>query len=147
MLVGREEAVQRERRAGAPLAAQWGGEQRPPPHPRAHAAEQQQQAAQPVRRLRRRRQQGPPTAPLRYLFIQYPTYSAKQGSGSVLDPDLIRSVDPDPYSESGSRRAKITYKREKEISCFLSAGCSLLGAENFFCNVDVLYGGLDIGKL
>ncbi len=70
VLVGREEAVQRERRAGAPLAAQRGGEQRPaPPHPRPHAAEQQQQAAQPVRRLSRRRQQGPTPAPLRYLHI------------------------------------------------------------------------------
>ncbi len=34
------------------------------------------------------------------------------GSGCELDPDSIRSVDPDPYSESGSgsRRAKITHK-------------------------------------
>ncbi len=36
------------------------------------------------------------------------------GSGSVLDPYSIGSVDPDPYSESGSgsgsRRAKITHK-------------------------------------
>ncbi len=36
------------------------------------------------------------------------------GSESGLDPDSIRSVDPDPelYSESGSgsRRAKMTYK-------------------------------------
>jgi hypothetical protein len=29
----------------------------------------------------------------------------------------------------------------------LSAGCSLLRAEGFFCNLDVLYGGLGIGKL
>ncbi len=31
------------------------------------------------------------------------------------DPDSIRSVDPDPdpYSESGSRRAKITHKSRK----------------------------------
>ncbi len=28
------------------------------------------------------------------------------GSGSVLDPYSIGSVDPDPYSGSGSRRAK-----------------------------------------
>jgi hypothetical protein len=41
------------------------------------------------------------------------------------DPDFtdsIRSVDPDPYSESGSgsRRAKMTRKSRKhlEISCF-----------------------------
>ncbi len=34
------------------------------------------------------------------------------GSGSVLDPYSIESVDPDPYSESGSgsRRAKMTHK-------------------------------------
>jgi hypothetical protein len=33
----------------------------------------------------------------------------RAGFGSGLDPDSIRSVDPDPYSESesGSRRAKI----------------------------------------
>jgi hypothetical protein len=46
------------------------------------------------------------------------------GIPRVLDPDSIRSVDPDPdpYSESrsGSRRAKITHKSRKnlEISCF-----------------------------
>jgi hypothetical protein len=34
---------------------------------------------------------------------------------SVSDPDSIRSVDPDPYSESGSgsRRAKMTQKSRK----------------------------------
>jgi hypothetical protein len=30
---------------------------------------------------------------------------------------------------------------------FGSTGCSLLRAEGFFCNLDVLYGGLGIGKL
>jgi hypothetical protein len=37
------------------------------------------------------------------------------GSGSGLDPDSIRSVEPDPYSESGSgsRRAKMTHKSRK----------------------------------
>jgi hypothetical protein len=30
---------------------------------------------------------------------------------------------------------------------FRSAGCSLLKAEGFFCNLDVLYGGLGKGKL
>jgi hypothetical protein len=30
---------------------------------------------------------------------------------------------------------------------FLSAGCSVLIAEGFFCNLDVLDGGLGIGKL
>ncbi len=39
------------------------------------------------------------------------------GSGSVLDPYLIGSVDPDPYSESGSgsRRAKMTHKSRKKL--------------------------------
>jgi hypothetical protein len=50
------------------------------------------------------------------------TWDQGFGSGSGLDPDSIRSVDPDPYSESGSgsRRAKMTQKVEKnlEISCF-----------------------------
>jgi hypothetical protein len=36
-------------------------------------------------------------------------------------------------------------KKIKKISCF--DGCSLLRAEGFFCNLDVLYGGLGIGKL
>jgi hypothetical protein len=37
------------------------------------------------------------------------------GFGYGLDPDSIRSVDPDPYSESGygSWRAKMTHKRRK----------------------------------
>ncbi len=45
------------------------------------------------------------------------TNPVRSGSGfririSILDPDSIRSVDPDPYSESGSgsRRAKMTHK-------------------------------------
>jgi hypothetical protein len=58
-------------------------------------------------------------------------------SGSELDPDSIGSVDPDPYSESGSgsRRAKMTHKSRKnlEISCI--------------CNLDVFYRGIGIGKL
>jgi hypothetical protein len=41
--------------------------------------------------------------------------SSLQGSGSGLDPDSIGSVDPDPDSESGSRRAKITHKSRKKI--------------------------------
>jgi hypothetical protein len=70
------------------------------------------------------------------------------GSGSVLDPDQIRSGDPDPYSESGSRRAKITHK-SKKIRNFMSWSdrWSLLRAEGLFCKLDVLYVGLGIGKL
>ncbi len=43
------------------------------------------------------------------------------GSGSGLDPDSIRSVDPYQDPESGSRMAKMTHKyREKKnkVSCF-----------------------------
>ncbi len=44
-------------------------------------------------------------------------------SGSVLDPDSIRSVEPDPYPESrsgsGSRRAKMTHKSRKKFGNFI----------------------------
>jgi hypothetical protein len=42
--------------------------------------------------------------------------------GSGLDPDSIRSVDPDPDSESGSisRRAKMTYiKKFRSLKCWM----------------------------
>ncbi len=55
----------------------------------------------------------------------------------------------DPDSESGSRsmRAKITHKSRKIRNLmFCSARCSLLRAEGFFCSLDVLSGGLGIGK-
>jgi hypothetical protein len=59
-------------------------------------------------------------------------------------------VNPDPYLESGSgsRRAKMIHKSRKKLRnfMFLSAGFSLLRAEGFFFNLDVLYGGLGIGK-
>jgi hypothetical protein len=38
------------------------------------------------------------------------------GSGSGLNPYSIGPVDPDPYSESGSRRAKMTHKSEENSS-------------------------------
>jgi hypothetical protein len=46
--------------------------------------------------------------------------SSWQGCGSNDDPDSIGSVDPDPYSESGSgsRRAKMTHKSRKKIKKF-----------------------------
>jgi hypothetical protein len=47
----------------------------------------------------------------------------RSGSGSVsgsgLDPDSIESVDPDPDSESGYRRAKITHKSRKKFKKFM----------------------------
>ena len=71
------------------------------------------------------------------------------GSGSQLDPDSIGPVDPDPYSESGSRRAKITHKSRNFFLKFKfwSVGWTLLWAAGFFCNLDILYEGLGIGKL
>ncbi len=73
------------------------------------------------------------------------------GSRSGLDPESIRSVDPDPDSESasGSRRAKMTHKNRKKFRNFIfwGAGCSFWKPEGFFCSLDVLYGGLRIGKL
>jgi hypothetical protein len=64
--------------------------------------------------------------------------------GRVADPDSIGSVDPDPDSESGSgsRRAKMTHKSRKN---FLSSCFEVL--EGFFCNLNILYGCLGIGKL
>ncbi len=60
-----------------------------------------------------------------------------------MDPD------PNPDSESGSRRAKMAHKSKKKFRnfIFVSAGCSLLTAEGFSCKLDVLYRGLEIGKL
>ncbi len=50
-------------------------------------------------------------------------HTSKQGfgSGSGLDPDSIRPMDPDPYSESGSgsRRAKMTHKSRKKLRNFM----------------------------
>ncbi len=71
--------------------------------------------------------------------------------GSGLDPYSIGPVNPDPDSESGSgsRRAKMTHKSRKNLEKFMlwSVGWPLLRAEVFFCNLDILYGGLGIGKL
>jgi hypothetical protein len=67
-----------------------------------------------------------------------------------LNPDSIGPVDPVPYLESGSRRAKMTDKSRKkcrEISCFEVLGMFFLRAEVFFFNLDVLYGALGIDKL
>ncbi len=42
--------------------------------------------------------------------------------GSDSDPDLIRSVDPDP----GGQKRPTKIEKSLEISCLKSAGCSLL---------------------
>jgi hypothetical protein len=75
------------------------------------------------------------------------------GYGSGLDPYRIRiqagqwiriririrNSDPDP----GGLKWPTTVEKLRN-SMFLRAGCSLLRAEGFFRNLDVLYGGLDI---
>ncbi len=64
----------------------------------------------------------PGTEPEINLVINQKLYwNQYLGSGSGLDPDSIRSVDPYPDLESGSRsRKKMTQKNRKksEISCF-----------------------------
>ncbi len=51
-------------------------------------------------------------------------------------------------SGSGSRRSKLTHKSKNFFqNMFWNVGWPLLRAEDFFCNLDVLYGGLGIGKL
>jgi hypothetical protein len=49
------------------------------------------------------------------ILVQGIAVSQGCRSGSELDPDSFGSVDPDPYSESGSgsRRAKMTHKSRK----------------------------------
>jgi hypothetical protein len=58
----------------------------------------------------------------------------------------VRGSFPDP--ESGSKRTKMAHKNREKIRNFMfcSAGCSLLRTEGFFCSLEVLYGGLGIGK-
>jgi hypothetical protein len=50
-----------------------------------------------------------------FYMSEAPYYDQGFGSGSGSDPDSIRSMDSDPYSESGSgsRRAKMTHKSRK----------------------------------
>ncbi len=76
-------------------------------------------------------------------------HTSDQGCGSRLDPDSIGSVDPDSEYGSGSRRAKMAHKSRNFFYKFMfwSVGWPLLRAEGLFCNLDVLYGGLGIGKL
>jgi hypothetical protein len=84
-------------------------------------------------------------------FLPIPDPAAK---GRVADPDWIRIQSGqwirirNPGSGSGSRRAKITQEVDFFFKfMFSSVGWPLLRAEGFFCNLDVLYGGLGIGKL
>jgi hypothetical protein len=51
-------------------------------------------------------------------------------------------VDPYPDSESGSGS-----RRAKKCFSFLESQMFSLRASGFFCSLDLLYGGLGIGKL
>ncbi len=55
--------------------------------------------------------------------------SRSLGSGFGLDPDLIRSVDPDSESGSGSRRVKMTHKIRKKIKKFHVLKCWMFSFE------------------
>jgi hypothetical protein len=79
--------------------------------------------------------------------LQYTTWLAQCfESGSVLDPDSIRSVDPDPYSYSdpdpGGQKGPTKTEKSKEFHVFK---CWMFSFESFY--LDVLCGGLGIGKL
>jgi hypothetical protein len=50
-----------------------------------------------------------------FLLRYNETLHLKQGCESGLDPDSLGSVDPDPDSGSGSRRAKMTHKSRKKF--------------------------------
>ncbi len=76
-------------------------------------------------------------------------------SGSVSGSG-IRNPDPEfgirirnSESGSGSRRAKKKLQKQNKFKKFhvWSAGCSHFRAEGFFCSLEILYGGLGIGKL
>ncbi len=62
-----------------------------------------------------------------------------------LDPDSIGSVDP--YPDPGGQKWPTKIDKKLRNFIVLSAGCSLLRAECFFCSLDFLSGGLGIGKL
>ncbi len=49
-----------------------------------------------------------------YGYIYYTNITS-----SVSDPDSIRSVDPDPDSEFGSRRANMPHKNREKLRIFM----------------------------
>jgi hypothetical protein len=59
--------------------------------------------------------------------ISVPKSEISTGQATVLDPNSIGHVDPDP--ESRSRRQKLTSKRERDVKKFyvLKSGCSIFG--------------------
>ncbi len=98
-------------------------------------------------------------------FTAKPVHSSEKGrscnnnNNNVTRWKKTRVADPDPDAhwiriQSGQRiRIQVgknyPQKKTKKFRNFMfsSAGCSLLRAEGFFCNLDVLYRGLGISKL
>jgi hypothetical protein len=68
------------------------------------------------------------------------------GSGLACIRIDFSRLDPDPGP--GGQKLPTKIEKNSEISCFfLSAGCSLLGAEGFSCSLDVLHGDFGMNKL
>ncbi len=63
------------------------------------------------------------------------------------DPDWIRIQSGQWIRIQEDKNDPQKLKKNCKSSYFLSVGWPLLRAEGFFCNLDVLYGGLGIGKL
>ncbi len=78
------------------------------------------------------------------LFLSYRKYDAGCSS-QIPDPGVKKA--PDPGSGSATLQKWPTKVEKIKKFHVWNAGCSLLRAEGFFCNLDVLYGGLGIGKL
>ncbi len=74
---------------------------------------------------------------------QYQCFGSKSGLefGFCQVSGLIRNPDP------GGQKSLTKIKKKLRKFMFWSAGCSLLRAEGFSCNLGVLYGGLWISKL
>jgi hypothetical protein len=53
-------------------------------------------------------------------------------------------VDPDPDPDSGGKKRPT---KEEKLKIFHVLECWMLRSEGFFCNLDVLYGGLGMSKL
>jgi hypothetical protein len=79
------------------------------------------------------------------------SHSCKQGCGSGLDPDSIGSVDPDrnPDPDQGGKKWPTKVENFVKNLKVHVLKCWMASFENWrlLLNLDVLYGGLGIGKL
>jgi hypothetical protein len=80
-------------------------------------------------------------------LLSYPSPNQGCGSGCGLDPDSIGSVNPgrirnpDPGGQKWPTKVE-KYLKVHVLKCWMAS----LWAEGFFCNLDILYGGLGISK-